>query len=115
VVLAVVGIHGVLSYEITRQTREIGIRLALGAQRSDVLWSVIDKGLAFAVIGIAIGSAGAAVLTQLLTSLLFGVAPRDAVIFALAAIGLLAISLVSSYLPARRASRVDPVLALRME
>jgi putative ABC transport system permease protein len=114
-VLAVVGIHGVLSYEISRRTRELGIRLALGAQKGTVMLQVMGQSLSFAFLGIALGCAGAAGLTRLLTSLLFGVRPHDPVIFIFAPIGLLGIALVSSYVPARRASRIDPVLALRME
>ena len=113
--LASLGIYGVLSYIVGRRTHEIGIRLALGATRADVLRLVIGQGMALAVAGIAIGIAAAWALTQLLRGLLFGVSPHDPATFAAIAALLAAVAFVASYLPARRATQVDPVETLRAE
>jgi putative ABC transport system permease protein len=114
-VLAVVGMHGVLSYEISRQTREIGIRIALGAQRADVLRHVVVKALVLALMGALIGAGAAGALTRLLTSLLFGITPGDPATFATVGIVMMAAALLASYIPARRAAKVDPLVALRAE
>ena len=113
--LGVVGIYGVISYIATQRTREIGIRMALGAAKSDVSSLFLRHGLVLSAIGIVLGIAGAAGLTQLMSSLLFGVQPLDWVTYASVAAGLGATALVASYLPAARAARVDPSVALRYE
>ena len=115
VVLACLGIHGVLSYAVTQRTRELGIRLALGAPRHRVLGQIVGHSLMLTLVGVGIGLVGALGLTQLLRGLLFGVAPTDPAVFAAAAVSLAAVGVVASCLPARRASRVDPMVALRSE
>ena len=113
--LAAVGIYGVISYSVTQRTQEIGIRMALGAQRRDVLRMVVGNALMLAVVGIALGSAAAFVLTRLMTKLLFSVAPEDPVTFGAVAVLLVGVAALASYVPGRRATRVDPVVALRAE
>jgi len=113
--LAAVGIYGVLAYVVSQRTREIGIRLAIGADRSQLLGMVLRQGLLLAGIGIAAGLIGAFALTRLMTSLLYNVRPHDPITFAAVAAGLLLIALVASFLPARRATRVSPTTALRAE
>ena len=113
--LAAVGIYGVIAYSVTQRTQEIGIRVALGAQRGDVLRMIVGQGAVLAFAGIAIGAAGAALLTRLMADLLFGVTPFDQLTFAAVAGILATVALLASYLPGRRATRVDPVVALRGE
>jgi putative ABC transport system permease protein len=113
--LAAVGIYGVIAYSVTQRTQEIGIRMALGAQRTDVLRMVVRQALLLAVAGIVIGGAGALLLTRLMEGLLFQVKPGDPVTFAVVSGVLAAVALLASYIPGRRATRVDPVIALRAE
>jgi putative ABC transport system permease protein len=113
--LAAVGIYGVIAYSVTQRTQEIGIRLALGAQRSDVLRMVVGQAAMLAVAGVVIGALGAAFLTRLMADLLFGVKPFDPLTFGVVAAGLTGVALLASYVPGRRATRVDPVIALRAE
>jgi putative ABC transport system permease protein len=114
-VLAAVGVYGVVSYAVSQRTQEIGVRVALGAQRRDVLRLIVGHGALLGGMGIAIGLAGALAVTGFLRKLLFGVSPFDPLSFAAVSLLLSAIALAASYLPARRAARVDPVDALRYE
>jgi putative ABC transport system permease protein len=114
-VLVATGIYGVVSYTVARQTREIGIRMALGARRPDILSLVLRKAGTLAILGVVIGVAGAAALTRLLGDMLFGVKPTDPLTFLSGALLLLAAAISSGYLPARRATKVDPMVALRYE
>ncbi len=113
--LSSVGIYGVLSYMVAQRTRDIGIRMALGASRGQIVWNVLGFGVRLAGIGLAIGLAGALAATRLLSSMLYGVRSTDAFTFIAVSLILLGVALLASYLPARRAMRVDPIVALRYE
>ena len=114
-VLASVGIYGVIGYSVTQRTQEIGIRMALGAQRRDVLRMVVGNAMLLALVGIALGATGAFVLTRLMTKLLFSVEPQDPATFIVVALLLAAVAALASYLPGRRATHVDPLTALRAQ
>jgi ABC-type antimicrobial peptide transport system permease subunit len=113
--LTSIGLYGVMSYNVAGKTNEIGIRLALGAQTGDVLRLILRQGMLLTAVGVAIGLAGALVLTRLMTTLLFGVTPTDAVTFTVVSLALIAVALLACYIPARRATKVDPLVALRYE
>src|SRR5262249_46880092 len=113
--LAIAGIYGVLSYSVTRRTREMGVRMALGASAGNVLRLVLRQAMTTAVIGIILGLPGAFILMRFIRSMLYGVGTADPLTFAAVAVLLLAVALLATYLPARRATRVDPIVALRYE
>jgi len=113
--LAAIGVYGVLGYTVAERTREIGIRIALGARPDRVLGLVVREGMLLALAGIGVGLAGAWLLVRLLRSLLFGVGPTDLVTFVVVPVGLLLVALAASYVPARRATQIDPVTALRVQ
>ena len=113
--LAAVGIYGVLAYAVAQRTHEIGIRLALGAQTKGVLWLVVRQGMLLALIGVALGLAGSLALTRVLSSLLYGVTATDPITFGAVAALLSAVAFVACYMPAQRAAGVDPLEALRHE
>jgi len=113
--LAAVGVYGVMSYLVTQGTRDIGVRIALGAQQSDILRLVLKQGMMLTLVGIIAGLAGAAALSRVMGSLLFGVDSTDLLTFSTVAILLALIAFAACYIPARRAMRVDPLVALRYE
>jgi len=115
VVLACMGIYGLLSYEVTRRTREIGIRMAIGAQRSNVIRLVVVQGICLALVGAVVGIAASFAVSRLLAGILFGVKPGDPITLAACAAVLMLVALAACYLPARRATKVDPMVALRYE
>jgi putative ABC transport system permease protein len=111
--LAALGIHGVVSYGVAQRTREFGLRMALGSTAGQLKSLVVRNGIKTALIGLAAGMAGAAVLASALRALLFGVAPLDPAVMAGVAVLLLTVALIANYVPARRATRIDPMEALR--
>jgi len=113
--LVVIGLYGVLSFSVVRRTREIGIRVALGAQRRDVFLMVMKHGMILVFAGAVVGVAVSVAVSRLISGLLFGISPTNVITFAIAAIGLIAVALLACYIPARRATRVDPLVALRYE
>jgi ABC-type antimicrobial peptide transport system permease subunit len=113
--LGIVGIYGVISYSVSQRSREIGIRLALGAQQGELKRMFVSHGLVLASIGVGIGLVAAAVLMRLMKSLLFGISPLDPLTYASVPLILAVATVLASYLPARRAAAVDPVEALRAE
>jgi len=114
-ILASVGVYGLISYSVAQRTREIGIRVALGANMSLVIGLVVRQGLTIALIGITVGIGLTLFVTRLLSKLLYGVAPHDPFVFGAVALTLIAVGAVASLVPARRATRVDPLVALRTE
>jgi putative ABC transport system permease protein len=114
-VLAAVGIYGVISYAVTQRTQEIGIRMALGAPRARVMRMVLGQAMTLTIVGIAAGSAGAWTLTRLMQKLLFGVKPSDPATFVAVSVLLAAVAAAAAAIPGLRATRVDPVIALRAE
>ena len=115
VILAAIGIYGVVSYTVVQRTGELGIRMALGAQSRDVLWLVLSKGGVLVVIGALLGALGAYGVSKLLISVIPSLPTRDPLILPVAGLALCAVALVACYIPARRATRVDPLVALKSQ
>jgi putative ABC transport system permease protein len=113
--LSVIGLYGVISYSVSQMTREVGIRLALGAQHRDILTLVVGHGVVLTIVGLAVGLAGAFALSRLLKGLLFSVTATDPATYVTVSLLLLMTALLACYLPARRATKVDPIVALRYE
>jgi putative ABC transport system permease protein len=113
--LAAIGIYGVMAYSVAARTQEMGIRMSIGAGPRDILKLVVGQGMRLALIGVAIGIVASLGLTRLISTLLFGVSTTDPLAFSLAAVALVSTALVACYLPARRATRVDPMVVLRFE
>jgi putative ABC transport system permease protein len=114
-ILATIGIYGVMAYTVTQRTHEIGIRVALGAQRQDVLKLVVGQGMILVLVGIVIGLSASLALTRFMISVLFGVSPTDPVTYIVIPLLFVSVALIACYIPARRATKVDPLVALRSE
>ncbi len=113
--LAAIGLYGVIAYAVAQRTRELGIRMALGAQRDNILWLVLRQGLNLVLVGVAIGLVGALVLTRFLSGLLFDLKPTDPPTLIATSLLLVAVASLACWVPARRATKVDPMVALRNE
>ena len=113
--LAALGLYGVIAYSVAQRTHEIGIRMALGASRRNVVWLVLGQGMRLVGIGIALGVAGGTALSRALSAWLFGLSPFDPIAYATVSLFLVVVALVACYIPARRATKVDPLVALRYE
>ena len=114
-VLGSIGIYGIVSYAVTQRTQEIGVRMALGARAGDILHLILKHGVVLVLSGVVIGIAGAFALTRFLASLLFGVTPTDTLTFVIVSVIFFLIAMIASFIPARRATKVDPLVALRYE
>jgi putative ABC transport system permease protein len=114
-ILAAIGLYGVMSYSVSWQTHEIGIRMALGASRADVLRLVVRQGMKMTLLGLALGLVGAFFVSRVLIGMLYGISPTDPLTFTGVSFVLLVVALLACLLPARRATRVDPIVALRSE
>jgi putative ABC transport system permease protein len=114
-ILAAIGLYGVMAYSVSRRTHEIGIRRALGAGEGSVLAMIVRQGMTLSLLGVAAGLGCALALSRLMSSILFGVSPTDPATFAVVAALLVAVAMLATYVPARRAARVDPMTALRYE
>jgi putative ABC transport system permease protein len=113
--LSVIGLYGVVAYTVAQRTHEIGVRMALGAEKLDIQWMVLARGLRLTAVGIALGLILSGIATRFLRGFLYGINPLDPVAFTGAALAWVVIAMLASYLPARRAARVDPAISLRYE
>jgi putative ABC transport system permease protein len=113
--LAMVGLYGVMAYTVTQRTREFGVRVALGARVRDILQLVVGQGMRLVIVGLVVGVVGSLALTRVLSGFLFGVQPTDPLTFAVVSVLLAAVGALACYLPARRATKIDPMSALRAE
>jgi ABC-type antimicrobial peptide transport system permease subunit len=113
--LACIGLYGVTAYRVVRRTREIGIRIAVGARERSVIWMIVRETVIVVAVGAILGTMASLAASEFVASQLFDVAPRDPLTISVALVALMAVTLAAGYLPARRASRIDPVVALRVE